>query len=300
MMYGYVYPDVYTLKMGPSETKTVTVTASSYNCDEPRSVSYEIGDESLVSCAWGDSWSEDGLTIPLTITGKGRYGETTVNLTYYTDSGTLLDTDSITVRITPGYLVTEQSFIDMKLGETAALAFDVVDFSTAYRQMSYEISMDGIVDLSWGEWAENNTRLYLNLTAVGCNVEDWTYITVNLKNSDTGEIWDSMDVYVNVYGGEITCSQENGYFEIDADKSATATITGTPYVPGTKVSFEIVYSAEDATASFQLGEQVGNTVPITVTATRPGYSLAVIYMSDSSGQLLAKYWVDVLVLDVYG
>ncbi len=293
MASGYVCPDTYTVKLGPGASADVIITAIEYNCDEDTSLYYEIDDESLISCSWG-TWVDDYETVPLTVTSNGAYGETTVWLYYYTDSGTLLSYDRFTVRVSPGRLVAEEDYTELRLGESGEVWFDVEAFTADSYKLIYYPSTDDILSLTWGKWSDS-VRIPLNMTALKCNVDDYYYVTVDLVDADTEEVWDSVDVYVDVCGGEMTGSEY--YLELSVGETGTVTVTGTPYNAGTEVHFDAwVFSDEDV-VSYTLGDQKGSSVQLKVTARAAGWESIRIDMLNEDGMILAAYWVSIEITE---
>ena len=169
--YYYVYPakSALTLLIGKSESINVY-----QSMGEEATLSYEIenesGEETVVSCEWGD-WT-DTWDVPIKITGAGE-GTCYIHLRLKDDAGNVYDEDYIYVTVRKEAidvgLSASPSSLTIAKGESAAtrVTLDKVDGFYLYST----VADTSVVSTVWGEWITDNS---LPLTVYGLKAGNTT------------------------------------------------------------------------------------------------------------------------------
>ncbi len=166
------------LSLGLGETGSVTVTAIEQNCEETVSVRYVIGDEEVVSCAWG-GWQGDDNSLLVT---PKKIGNTDVTV-YFLISGTetVLDAKTLSVTVTAdgSSQITDDStifYVDSTAvtlslfgqGEVRVHGYtDYIGDPEHEVYVTYYIGDSSIVECAWGSWEGSDISLYLTPLASG-------------------------------------------------------------------------------------------------------------------------------------
>ena len=282
---GLIYPKDGYITLRPGETVESVITALKYDTDELLSVSYEIEDESLLSCDW-DSWGENDTEVTLHITAGDVCGSTTVWLYLYTaDSGELLDTDYIYVSIANGKVEPEKDYIDVGLGQSASMLINTAVYSGENVKIRYESEDEDIVKCTWGSWSGDQIPLMLEGLETGS-----TLITLQLLSADTDAVLAEGAFMAYVVSGGLTV--ENDMLFLAPGESAAVGVTAVSYVPGLLPRIMVDETPSDV-FSVQWEAVSDTEARVTVTAEKEGYDWVYIYLMDEDGNELNYGWIDV-------
>jgi S1-C subfamily serine protease len=282
---GLLYPDSNSVKLRPGETIESVITALKYDTDELLTVSYEIEDESLLSCEW-DSWGEDDTEVTLHLIAGEACGTTTVWLYLYTDeSEELLDSDYIVVTISDGYVQAESDYIDIGDSQTGSMLITAASYSGESVKVRYELEDEDIVNCSWGSWSGDQIPLMIEAVDTGS-----TFVTLQLLRAATDEV--IAEGYFMISVVPATLEVGNDLLFLAPGKSETVGVTAVSFVPDLTPRILVDETPSDV---FSVSwEAVSDTeVRITITAEHEGYDWVYISLVDEDGNELNYGWIDV-------
>ena len=147
-----------TLSVGESYTVTVAE-----NSGEDLGMTYEIIDENVAKCRWGD-WT--GETVPLTITGLSS-GSTKVNIYYTEDKTKVMATIDVYVKSVQRTILVSSNNVTVKRGERASIKVTQVNSKNQFDTIVFQEKNTAIVSCEWGDIDGASCPLYFTGNIVG-------------------------------------------------------------------------------------------------------------------------------------
>ena len=284
---GILFPDTDYLALAPGESVESVITAVKYDTEELLSVSYEVEDEELIACEWGE-WGENDDTVSLYITAGERCGSTTITVFLYTvDSEELLDSDTIYVSVANGEILTDDMYFDVGLSQISVLSMTAYSFSGEPVKMRYELEDDTLAVCEWGTWDGD----LITLTAEGL-APGACRLYLYLVSGDTNEVLAQTSVLLSVVAGALQLETDSVF--LAPGESRTVGIVGFGYLPDVKTEVlldEVPSDVYSDTLEF-LG---GIDYEVTITAKEEGCDFIYVSLVDEDGVELNYAWIDVYV-----
>ena len=282
---GLIYPNDSYVTLRPGETVDSVITALKYDTDELLTVSYEIADESLVSCTW-DSWGENDTEVTLHLSAGDVCGSTTVWLYLYTkDSEELLDSDYIFVTIADGYVETESDYIDVGLGMSGSMLVSAGSYSGEKVKLRCESDEEDVVRCTWGSWSGDQIPLMFEGLSEGS-----AFVTVQLLSAETDAVLAEADFMVYVVAGSLEIAEEQLF--LAPGESASVRVTAVSYLPDLVPRILVDETPSDV-FSVEWEAVTDTEAVITVTALEEGFDWVYLSLMDEDGNELNYGWIDV-------
>ena len=284
---GIIYADDYSYTLQPGDTIECIVTAIEYDTDADVYVSYEVEDEDLIDCEWGD-WDENYEELPLYITAGEHCGSTTLTVYLCTeDDDEVLDYDTVYVTVACGEILTDESYLDIGLGETAVLSMTAYSFDDRAVKIRYDLDDETLADCEWGTWDGDLITLTVHGLAAGS-----CPIRLSLIDTDTNETIASESVTLYVNAGALLC--DNDSVMLAPGESVTVSITGYSYTPDQATTVVLDEVPSDV-YTYELKSLGGNDYEVTITAKEEGFDYILVSLLDEDGEELNYGFIDVYV-----
>ncbi|MDE6034755.1 MAG: InlB B-repeat-containing protein [Ruminococcus sp.] len=172
-------------------------------------------------------------------------------------------------------------------GERKQITFSYENYD-GYVTVSYEHGANRITDCEWGEWSGNSVPLIIEGYNNGTEV-----ITVKMKNSDTGEVLETINITVTVTSDQFEFTASADSVNINGFESKKVTFSYKNYDGKVTISWE---HAEARATTLSWGEWNNNSITLTIEGYVNGTETINISLKDSdSGKVITSKIVKVTV-----